>query len=140
VHVSITVKQPRSTEVHTRSSFIFMDCTSWRQVCETLHRASDSLLAFCLKISPTKKFCDHCTFECHRRHFSFLFIAGLSKTLNPAINMCELEPRSESLIRSLLEGMGGRGGRGREGASSVASISFLPSFSDPHAGLCHQGQ
>jgi hypothetical protein len=45
---------------------------------ETLHRASDSLLAFCLKISPTKKFCDHCTFECHRRHFSFLFIAGLS--------------------------------------------------------------
>jgi hypothetical protein len=45
--------------------------------------------------------------------------------------MCELEPRSESLTRSLLEGMDGEG---REWGKLNCLVP-LPSFSGPHTGL-----
>jgi hypothetical protein len=48
--------------------------------------------------------------------------------------MCELQRRSESLTRSLLEGTGVKG---REGTNLIAGSS---SFGGPLAGFCHQGQ
>jgi hypothetical protein len=47
-----------SLNIFARSIYLFMDCTSWWQT--TKHRASYSLLVFCLNISPAKKYCDHC--------------------------------------------------------------------------------
>jgi hypothetical protein len=49
--------------------------------------------------------------------------------------ICELEPRSASLTRSLLERMKGKEGEGRGKLNCL-----LPSFSGPHTGLSHQGQ
>jgi hypothetical protein len=54
--------------------------------------------------------------------------------------MFELELRSESLYRSLLEGMDGKGWKGTEGASSFTSFFILPFSSGPKDGLCHHGQ
>jgi hypothetical protein len=56
-----------------------------------------------------------------------------------ASEMFELEPRSESLTRSLLEGMIGKGARGEKEANLIFSFSFS-SFTGPHAGLSQQGQ
>jgi hypothetical protein len=54
-----------------------------------------------------------------------------------ASEIYELEPRSESFTRSLLEGMKGKGGKG---ANVIASFLFLRSFSGLHALLSQQGQ
>jgi hypothetical protein len=54
--------------------------------------------------------------------------------------MCGFEPWSESLTRSLLEGMV-RKGTGVDTLNCLLSLpSFLPPLSGPDAGLCRQGQ
>jgi hypothetical protein len=53
--------------------------------------------------------------------------------------MCELEPRSESVTRSLLEEMLGKGWKGL-GWGKFNCPFIIPSFSVLHNGICHQGQ
>jgi hypothetical protein len=57
-----------------------------------------------------------------------------------ASEMCELQPRRESLTRSLLERIGVLEWKGRGGVISIAQFLSIPSFGGPHTGLCHQGQ
>jgi hypothetical protein len=54
--------------------------------------------------------------------------------------MFELEPRSESFIRSLLEGMLGKGCKGMGWGKLNCPFFIIPSLSVLHNGLCHQGQ
>jgi hypothetical protein len=54
--------------------------------------------------------------------------------------MFELEPRSESVTRSLLEGMLGKCWKGMGWGKLDCPFFIIPSFNVLYNGLCHQGQ